>query len=264
MDIVSIIKELLLVKEYTMKSRLVSITLIALIAMTTRGQAVKPVSGLRMGGANSNLMSKVGGIIRSPAQGPSIKVINAQNRMSLETVAEILNGMKMLMRMPMTVAQKPVHEDAAVLANTALKEKDVVAAIVLYEKADQPLLLVAPEVRWALLNVQALETSGVSSETLKMRMRKELWRAFGYVMGAANSTYDTCVMKPVFKPEDLDQIKGCTLGSDVLMKISTQASALGVKPSRVTTYRKACEEGWAPAPTNQFQKAIWDEVKGKH
>ena len=29
---------------------------------------------------------------------------------------------------------------------------------------------------------------------------------------------------------------------------------------RRTVYRKACEEGWAPQPTNDVQKAIWDKV----
>jgi hypothetical protein len=35
---------------------------------------------------------------------------------------------------------------------------------------------------------------------------------------------------------------------------------LGVLPAQRATYLKACEEGWAPAPTNDVQKAIWDKV----
>ena len=31
-------------------------------------------------------------------------------------------------------------------------------------------------------------------------------------------------------------------------------------PGKRSVYRKACEEGWAPAPTNDVQKAIWDKV----
>ena len=33
-----------------------------------------------------------------------------------------------------------------------------------------------------------------------------------------------------------------------------------VLQQEVSTYKKACEEGWAPNPTNEFQKAIWDKV----
>ena len=35
---------------------------------------------------------------------------------------------------------------------------------------------------------------------------------------------------------------------------------LGVRPAIYDTYDRACQEGWAPAPTNDVQKAIWDEV----
>ena len=30
--------------------------------------------------------------------------------------------------------------------------------------------------------------------------------------------------------------------------------------TKASTYRKACQEGWALAPTNDVQKAIWKEV----
>jgi hypothetical protein len=40
-----------------------------------------------------------------------------------------------------------------------------------------------------------------------------------------------------------------------------QAQKMGVKPISVVTYRKAVEAGWAPAPTNDIQRAIYDEVK---
>ena len=28
----------------------------------------------------------------------------------------------------------------------------------------------------------------------------------------------------------------------------------------MSTYKKACQEGWVSAPTNDIQKAIWDKV----
>ena len=44
------------------------------------------------------------------------------------------------------------------------------------------------------------------------------------------------------------------------MRCQRYLLSLGVKPYRLTTYRKACEEGWANPPTNDVQKAIWDKV----
>ena len=39
------------------------------------------------------------------------------------------------------------------------------------------------------------------------------------------------------------------------------ARARGITPIYRTTYRQACIEGWAPAPTNDFQKAIFERDK---
>ena len=35
----------------------------------------------------------------------------------------------------------------------------------------------------------------------------------------------------------------------------------GAGRSRRYTYRQACIEGWAPAPTNDYQRAIFEAVK---
>ena len=34
----------------------------------------------------------------------------------------------------------------------------------------------------------------------------------------------------------------------------------GFSSATVATYRTACREGWAPPPTNQFQRAIWERA----
>lgn len=36
--------------------------------------------------------------------------------------------------------------------------------------------------------------------------------------------------------------------------------ALGFEPAVVATYLTACREGWAPAPTNDFQRVIWERA----
>ena len=37
---------------------------------------------------------------------------------------------------------------------------------------------------------------------------------------------------------------------------------IGVLQDKMTSYRKACQEGWAPAPTNEYQKAVWEQERG--
>ena len=48
-----------------------------------------------------------------------------------------------------------------------------------------------------------------------------------------------------------------------LPKVSGAARALGIIPCRRLIYEDACREGWAPAPTNDYQKAIWESVKAE-
>ena len=36
--------------------------------------------------------------------------------------------------------------------------------------------------------------------------------------------------------------------------------SLGVTPMEVTTCRQVCRLGWAPAPANEYQKAVWEEL----
>lgn len=41
----------------------------------------------------------------------------------------------------------------------------------------------------------------------------------------------------------------------------TSAKNRGIPQLERTTYRLAVKEGWAPAPTNDIQRAVWDKVK---
>jgi len=109
--------------------------------------------------------------------------------------------------------------------------------------------------------VAALCGPDVSADKLAERVQKETWRAFAYLMGAANSTYEHCLMKSVLSPADLDALTAKAVCPEPLNQIALHAKKLGMKPVRLTTYRKAVEEGWAPAPSNEMQRSVWQELK---
>ena len=44
------------------------------------------------------------------------------------------------------------------------------------------------------------------------------------------------------------------------ISIMAWAKSHGLASAKRVAYKKACQEGWAPAPTNDIQKAIWDKV----
>ncbi len=47
---------------------------------------------------------------------------------------------------------------------------------------------------------------------------------------------------------------------DMANRYTSYLATLGVKPAHERTYRQACKEGWAPPPTNDIQRAIWQKV----
>ncbi len=58
-------------------------------------------------------------------------------------------------------------------------------------------------------------------------------------------------------------INGDKFGPQVMGTALSQAKAMGIGQVRRTTYKKACEEGWAPPPTDEFQKAVAEKVAAK-
>lgn len=236
------------------QSPVVSAPVDARKAAPSRERVISPAA------ARSNMLARTGGIIQAPAEGPSILFLNTQKRVADAALNAPAEQVHKMLRLPTAFKSQPSDEPVTEALN-ALKSKDTAAVVVVADIPGYPALLIAPENRWAIVNVAALGDKTVAAETLADRTQKELWRAFGYLMGAAHSNFEVCLMKPVTAPEDLDALTAKTLGPEPLPKIMAHAQKLGVKPMRTTTYRKAVEEGWALAPTNDFQKAIWDELK---
>lgn len=210
----------------------------------------------------SNLMKKTGGFLWAKAEGPSLLFLNTQTRVPSPVAEEVASLVTRNLRLP-SVAKSLVSDQPVSAALAALADTNTAAVVVIGDAPGYPPLLVAPEGRWALVNVAALGGAGVSAETLADRTRKEVWRAFGYLMGAAHSNSEQCLLKPVLDPEDLDALTPKTLCPEPFNKILQYAQKLGVKQPRITTYRKAVEEGWAPAPTNDLQRAVWEALKRK-
>jgi hypothetical protein len=208
----------------------------------------------------AKLMAATGGFIQLQAKGPAIRFINLQQSVSLPALEQATELIKNSARVPASVMNKTGKDVAVVKETKALP--DTFAVVVIREVPGEPALLVAPEEMWAMVNVAALK-QGVSQDVLDARTQKEMWRAVGYLLGVANSVTVTTLMSPVEKPSELDAITAQMLNMENLIKVQQNAVKKGVTPARMSTYKKACEEGWAPMPTNSFQMAIWEDVKAK-
>ena len=131
--------------------------------------------------------------------------------------------------------------------------------IIVEDVETNPALTIFPEENLARVNIRPLKAQGISSEKLAARVRKEILRAFAYIAGGATSPAAISLMGKVSTPSDLDLLRE-VIPNEVEMRFPQYLEKIGVKPYRSVPYRLACEEGWAPAPTNDLQKAIWDKV----
>jgi len=123
------------------------------------------------------------------------------------------------------------------------------------------LLMPMTDESWAKINVAALATDKPNEYTLKLRLNKEMWRACAFVCGGCYTESPACLLKPARDLQELDAIKGTTIGPDSFLRIHSYLVDAKCAPAGMTTYRNAVMEGWAPAPTNDIQRAVWDAVK---
>jgi hypothetical protein len=132
--------------------------------------------------------------------------------------------------------------------------------VFIVEQEDSPALLVAPEEGWAVVNVKALVAGVEKSRLAPLRIQKEVLRALGFICGGMSSQFSVSLAGSITKPSDLDLYNDLSLPADVQQAFKNNLIGFGVTPYQHTTYRQAVKEGWAPAPTNDVQKAIWDKV----
>lgn len=129
---------------------------------------------------------------------------------------------------------------------------------------DDPLLpvsLAAIEDGWGILNVAPLLADAPADAKLDKRLVKIVNRLFGEIHGVSDPTMmPACVTKQAVGLAGVDELVCADYSPDADSKISGFLAKLGYKQRKYGTYQDACEEGWAPKPTNAVQKAIWDKV----
>lgn len=205
-------------------------------------------------------LKRLGGQIQRPNTGlGKIAVVNAQKtvdfRAATGCVADLVEQTMLNIELqeasdvtPINVAEK-------------LKATGAPIAVFLVENPKCSVrLLTAPEDGWALVNVAAIGADGVKGKFLESRVRKETLRAIMVASGAMNSQFPGSIMGSVRKSADFDTMTE-DIPLDVIGRALETLEKVGVTPAQWTNYRKACNEGWAPAPTNEYQRAIWDQIK---
>ncbi len=204
-------------------------------------------------------MKHFGGYLIKPSSAVGrVAYIDTTRKIDLKWLSAELKEIESLLQINLVAMTSDTKITVANAEKELLRSKSEVS-IFLVEDTTLPVMLVAPENNWAILNISALRNNKPNEAKFKDRLAKEIWRTFGVLCGAADSSMG-CVLSPVNTIDELDAIPTKYISPDPLGKIRSHLQYVGVKPYYRTTYKAACREGWAPAPTNEYQKAIWDKV----
>ena len=208
-------------------------------------------------------MQKFGGFVVAPYDGRYCYVMNAQDRVSADVFEWAKHQFMLTLSLPVCVEKCEVAgTDNFTPIRTAWSgDRKTGAVLSVIDLPGWTSLLVAPEDGWVQVNVAALAKDNPSPEVLEARVKKELWRAFVLLFGGGNAHLAGDLMRPVNSLADLDAFPHLAPGPEPFNAVLAGARARGITIIRRTTYKAACEEGWAPAPTNEFQKAIFEQVK---
>lgn len=191
-----------------------------------------------------------GDILDTRNQKGKIVVVNCQKVAKAEWLKEDLAVLQKDIPVTMEVA-----EGAFDLRKPALQGE---VSIFVVDDPELPMSLVATESRWAMVNVASLKSD--KGTFFEMRVKKALTRTLAYLCGAASSQFKLALTENVQKAEDYDQYVNERLPVDVIRRMIPFLAGYGVTPYVKTRYRTACQQGWAPSPTNDVQKKIWDDV----
>ena len=199
-------------------------------------------------------IAAAGGFVHSETQGPVIRVVSCQNRMPAKEIEKVVSDMRLLLKLHVSFEMADPMVDAA----SASKDKNTACYIQIIDKIGDPALTIIPEESRSRVNIAPL-MEGVDIEKAAIRVRREVWRSFGYIFGAPVDRIGAMV--PVRSLKALDAIGTEQISPMAIMVTLEQCKRLGMLPPRKAIYRKACQEGWAPLPTNDVQRAIWAQVK---
>ena len=202
-------------------------------------------------------LTATGGYLRKEGSGRGkIVIVNTLEDVTEGDYLVALDTFNCVMHLPIEIKSAPTASRPSQAEVRRIGAS--LAIFVVEDRAQEESLLVAPESRWALVNVASLRSD--QREQTVLRIRKEVLRAFSLLCGVANSDRRGMVTGPVAGVSDLDKMRIVCIPLESYTRVLRYLSGMGVEPYIEATYETACQQGWAPAPTNKYQRAIWKRI----
>ena len=204
-----------------------------------------------------------GGVVVPKTNGKTFLIVDGRNA-NEDFAAKYCTILKRTLHLGMTCIAKPLPKDADPFAFAqGCKTPQNPAVVLIIDCAGKPTLAAYPEDAIAVVNVANLKTGDAA--LYEQRVSKETWRGVALALGgfaatAPNGRIIKSLLSPVYSVRDLDAMKAVALSPSQCGAIYESVEILGLQAAKPTPYSVACRQGWAPAPTNAIQRAIWDKV----
>ena len=205
-----------------------------------------------------------GGLVYPKTNGKALLIVDARGGEYDGFVDEFAKDLKRNFHLHVATSRKTVAHDADPFAAASAFKTDVNPAVILITDTEsRPTLAIYPEDAVGVVNAARLKDADAAK--YKVRLAKEVWRGMalslgGFAMTAPNGHIVKSILSPVYSIKDLDAILTHGLSPHQCNAIYESVSAIGLQAAKPVSYKMACRQGWAPAPTNSIQKAIWDQV----
>ncbi len=206
----------------------------------------------------------MGGIVEKQGSGKGwICIMNGQTILPEMKLFEYTSILRRNIKLE-TKVQKLEEPFSLAKALSLSKATGANATLFIIEDNELPFSFIAPDSGWGVVNVKAISAEEKLKGVVQERIKKAILRAYSILCGAYDSGMAGNILNPVSSAEDYDALQNPalippTLGNPICIHMSKR----GMKPIIFSSYRRACEAGWAEPPTNAIQQAVWDDVKAK-
>ena len=159
--------------------------------------------------ANDGVLRRTGGIVIPKDNGKRLAIVNSCGASS-NAVMQLVRGSENLFHIPVkNIAVQPL-DVTPYKAAKSYKNNEIPAVIYIYSgENDGPILSVHVDDAIATINVTPLRSTTAEIET--DRLGKELYRAYGLILGAYYSAKMPSVLSPAYSVGQMDNIlKECS------------------------------------------------------
>lgn len=204
---------------------------------------------------NAEALDGAGGYVDAPKDGKFLRIVVASRRVQMIDAMFISEQMKYLAHLPTVLEPGDPGDGTKEIERWCENPRTGCVLAFADGEPDGEMVSVRVKSISVVVNMARLASDSPNDGVLASRMRKAAWSAVGELLG-----------QPVFAAgmeslKTLDAVEAEEPKFDDALQLTRLAVKRGMTPRGRFSYRAACMQGWAPAPTNDVQRVMWERAK---